>query len=92
LENAAIILSDEEPSVYRRVKARERPKLDPFITFIHQILKQDKTAPKKQRHTIIRLYDRLRTEHGYTGCSASVGDVVRQWRLTTAEVSMPPSH
>jgi hypothetical protein len=33
------------------VKARERPKLDPFIPIIHQILEQDKTAPKKQRHT-----------------------------------------
>jgi transposase len=86
------ILSHEEPPGYRRLKARERPKLAPFIPIIHTILEQDKTAPKKQRHTNKRIFERLRDEHGYTGGITVVSDIIRQWRLTTAEVFMPLSH
>ncbi len=30
---------------------RPRPKLEPFLPVIHQILEDDKKAPRKQRHT-----------------------------------------
>jgi len=86
------ILNHEEPPGYRKRKPRERPKLDPFIPVIHEILEQDKTAPKKQRHTIKRVFDRLCKEHEYSGGITVVGDIVRQWRLTTAEVFMPLTH
>jgi transposase len=86
------ILRHEEPPGYRQQKPRVRPKLDPFIPIIHEILEQDKTAPKKQRHTIKRLFDRLRTEHGYTGGITIVSEAVRERRLTTAEVFVPLSH
>ena len=39
------ILNHEEPPGYRQRKPRERPKLDPFIPVIHEILEQDKTYP-----------------------------------------------
>jgi transposase len=85
------ILAHEEPPGYRQQKRRVRPKLDPFIPIIHEILEQDKTAPKKQRHTIKRLFDRLRTEHGYTGGITILSEAVQEQRLTTAEVFVPLS-
>jgi transposase len=85
------ILAHEEPPGYRRQKRRVRPKLDALIPIIQEILEQDKTAPKKQRHTIKRLFDRLRTEHGYTGGITIVREAVRTQRLTTAEVFVPLS-
>jgi transposase len=86
------ILNHEEPPGYQQRKHRERPKLERFLPLIHEMLESDKTAPAKQRHTIKRIFDRLRTEHAYVGGMTVVGDVVRQWRLTTAEVFLPLSH
>jgi transposase len=62
------------------------------LPIIHEILEQDKTAPPKQRHTIKRIFDRLRTEHEYDGGISVVGDALRDWRAGTAEVFMPLSH
>ena len=61
------ILRHPEPPGYRRATPRSRPKLDPFLPVLHQILEEDRKAPRKQRHTAKRLFERLRDEHGYTG-------------------------
>ena len=53
------------PLGYRRPVALRRPKLDAHTGFIDQILHDDIGAPKKQRHTIQRIYDRLREERGF---------------------------
>src|SRR5512143_2813323 len=55
------------PPGYRRSRPPARPKLDPFIGLIDQILEDDKTRPAKQRHTSKRIFERLRDEHGYGG-------------------------
>ena len=47
----------------RRKKAeRKRPRLTPVIPFIDSILEADRAAPRKQRHTAHRIYQRLRLE------------------------------
>ena len=55
------------PPGYRRSGPSARPKLDPYIGAIDRILEEDKTRPKKQRHTAKRILERLRDEHGFTG-------------------------
>ena len=45
------ILTHPEPPPFRRTAPRPRPRLGPFLPVIHQILEDDKKAPKKQRHT-----------------------------------------
>lgn len=85
------ILNHEEPPGYRQRRPRAKPKLDRFLPLIHEILEQDKTSPPKQRHTIKRIFERLRAEHGYEGGLSVVGDAVRAWRAGTAEVFMPLS-
>jgi transposase len=86
------ILRHSEPPGYRRAAARLRPKLEPFLPVIHQILEADKKAPRKQRHTARRIFERLRDEYGYTGGLTIVKAEVASWRLRSAEVFIPLAH
>jgi transposase len=86
------ILEHEEPPGYRRRTSSRRPKIDPFRPIIEAILDTDRTAPKKQRHTAHRLWQRLRDEHGYVGCYTTVKDVVRELQVGRQEVFLPLAH
>jgi transposase len=54
-------LADAVPKERMKVE-RARPRLEPAIPFIDAILENDLKAPRKQRHTAHRVYDRLRAE------------------------------
>jgi len=86
------ILAHEEPPGYRRKQPRRKPKLEPFLPIIHEILQQDGQAPKKQRHTAWRIFERLRDEHHFTGGYTIVKDAVRAWKQGHQEVFLPLSH
>jgi len=86
------VLEHPEPPGYRRTAPRPRPKLDPFLPVIHRILEDDKRAPKKQRHTARRIFERLRDEHGYRGGLTAVKATVAAWKLRSAEVFVPLAH
>jgi transposase len=86
------ILDNPQPPGYRRTKPRRPSILDPLLPVVHQILEDDTKAPKKQRHTAKRIFDRLRAEHGYAGGLTTVKDAVRAWRKRTAEVFVPLAH
>ena len=43
------------PPGYRRSGPATRPKLDPYTGVIDRILEEDRTRPKKQRHTAKRI-------------------------------------
>jgi transposase len=86
------ILTHEEPPGYRQSRPRRKRKLEPFLPIIYQILQDDRRAPKKQRHTVKRIFQRLRDEHGYEGGETVVKDVVRAWRQGQKEVFLPLSH
>jgi transposase len=86
------ILKHSVPPGYRRSKPPVRPKLDPFIPIIDQILEADRAMPKKQRHTATRIFERLRDEHGFTGGLTIVTDHVREKKRRTQEVFVPLSH
>ena len=60
------------PPGYRRKKPVRRPKLDPFVEIIDQILAEDSGRPKKQRHTSKRIFERLRDERGYVNRNENV--------------------
>ena len=45
------ILARSEPPGYRHAQPRPARKLEPFLPIIHEILKQDRQAPRKQRHS-----------------------------------------
>jgi transposase len=84
------------PPGYTRSKPPAKPKLGPLIPVIEAILEADKSAPPKQRHTAKRIFERLKTEQGYTGGDTSVKDYVRiakgRIRETFVPLAHPPGH
>jgi transposase len=86
------ILDHPEPPGYRQQRPRAKPKIGPFLPVLHQILEDDKKAPRKQRHTAVRIFQRLRDEYGYQGGLTAVKDAVRAWRHEHAEVFVPLAH
>jgi transposase len=83
------ILGEGGPPIYRRGFPAARPKLGPFVGVIDEILKSDRHAPGKQRHTAKRIFDRLRTEHGYTGGYTQVKSYVRECLHLSREAFVP---
>lgn len=86
------ILAHEEPPGYRRSKPPRRRKIDPVLPVIRQILADDQKAPKKQRHSAHRIWQRLRDEHHFTGGYTCVKDAVRDLQVGRGEVFLPLSH
>jgi len=76
------------PPGYRR----QRPKLDPWVGVIDQILEEDRGRPRKQRHTAKRIHERLREEHGFSGGYTIVKDYVRLRELRQRERFVPLVH
>lgn len=75
------------PPGYQRKKPVERPNLGPWLGVIDQILLEDQSQPKKQRHTAKRVWDRLKAEHRFDGGYTIVKDYVRQARCSTRKYS-----
>lgn len=85
----------------RKKPPPRKSRLDPFKPAVDQMLRADLDAPRKQRHTLRRIFDRLVAEHEMEGVSYStVGDYVR-WRRPEirveegrgpAQVFIPQAH
>jgi len=54
-------LANAEPPERKRVE-RKRHVIEPLRSFIDSILEADSNAPRKQRHTAHRIFERIRTE------------------------------
>jgi transposase len=85
------ILEYSEPPGYRLREARPKPKIGPYLERIAQIIEEDKSLPKKQRHTAKRIYERIR-EMGYGGKYTQVKTTVRELVRIKQEVFMPLIH
>jgi hypothetical protein len=75
--------------------ARENPfppKLTGFTGIIDAILEADKQVHVKQRHTAIRILERLRDEHGFTGGYAIIRNYINKAAIRQKEMSMPLVH
>ena len=73
------------------------PKLDPFKPFIDQWLEEDKTAPRKQRHTAARVFERLGKEVDGFDCSyrlvaGYVSEKKQELNLNKKEGFIPLNH
>ena len=60
------ILEHSSPPGYQRSKRPGKPKIDPYVDRIREILEQDKLIDRRQRHTAKKIWERLRQE-GFTG-------------------------
>ena len=77
------------PPGYRRRAEPKRPVLGPFLPVIDAILQADRAAPRKQRHTAKRIFDRLRAEYGYAGGYTQVREAVAEARGRAREAFVP---
>src|SRR3989304_9369510 len=57
---------------YKHREHQPHPVLEQYIPIIDSWLEQDKAQHKKQRHTAVRIYNRLKQEHGYCGGESTV--------------------
>ena len=88
-----IVHGDEsEPGSYPRRKQQAAPKLGAFHDRILEILKQDEDAPPKQRHTAMRIFERLRDEETYVGGYDAVRRFVKKHRESKQETFIPLDH
>ena len=81
-----------EPGKYPRRGRQSAPKLGRFHDRILEILKLDETAPPKQRHTAMRVFERLRDEEGYVGQYDAVRRFVKKHRESKRETFIPLDH
>lgn len=85
------ILEHPSPAGYQRSKSPKKPKIDPCLGRIQEILEQDKFVHKKQRHTAKSIWEVLQ-EEGFAGGCTVVKDAARELRRTMKEVYMPLTH
>lgn len=84
-----ILAAPAEPPVYSLSKPRSSPVMGPYLGIVERWLADDETAPRKQRHTARRIYDRLVEEHGFTGSEVTVRKAVARLRGKRIEAFVP---
>jgi transposase len=87
--NKLLEMAPDEVPQYQRKQPVTYPVLGPYVAIIDSWLELDTQAPKKQRHTAQRMYDRLREEYGFPGCYSTVRDYLQQVRKKSPDVPLP---
>lgn len=75
--------NDWNPPVKLKLEPEAFPVMGEYISYVNEWLETDEREPRKQRHTVKRIYDRLRREKGYGG---SYGSVKRYVSIKKAEM------
>ena len=83
------MLEHSAPPGYRQSAARPKRKLGEHWEWMRQVLTADKQLPRKQRHTAKRVWDRLKSERGFTGGYTIVKEAVVEISRCSQEVFMP---
>ncbi len=82
-------IADASVPQYHLTRARQCPVMDQFKAIIERWLEEDKSQPKKQRHTAQRIYKRLISEHHFTGGERTVREYVSRLRHNFQEMYIP---
>ncbi|MBZ4537774.1 IS21 family transposase [Mycobacterium avium] len=89
-------LASAVPPPRKQYPARRRPAIDPYVAIIDGWLTADQDAPRKQRHTARRIWQRLVVEQGARCSEVTVSRYVAQRRLELGfkqiEVAVPQTH
>lgn len=73
----------------RKVPERDRPVMGPYEDLVRGWLRDDLEAPRKQRHTARRVWQRLVEEHQASVAESTVRDFVRQVKAELAAEQLP---
>jgi transposase len=82
----------KEPNApkYKMKQPRQQPLREKWREVVKEILEQDKSAPRKQRHTGKRIFDRLVKELQYDGSLRTINQIVADIKnLPAAGASIP---
>lgn len=78
---------------------REFLAMGDYIPVVDEWLEQDEKEPRKQRHTIMKVFHRLQEEHGYTGSYNSVKryyhhkkETMKRYKESYVPLAHPPGH
>jgi transposase len=82
-------LDNAQPPRYHLTKPRPCPTMGPVQDATQSWLTQDQQAPRKQRHTARRIYDRLVEEYGFVGAQSTVLRYVAQVRPKMRVIFIP---
>jgi transposase len=74
---------------YRLRKTKPKPAIAQYAEWIQAVLKQDEQAPRKQRHTARRIYERLCEECDYQGSERTVRRTIAELKEKRPEVFLP---
>src|SRR5690348_12534256 len=89
-------LASAVPPPRKAYPPRARPAIGPYTAIIDEWLLADRDAPRKQRHTARRVWQRLVAEHGARLAEVTVSRYVAQRRrelgLMDIEVTIPQTH
>ncbi len=86
-------LADPGPWEYHRSQAAPAPVMDPVAAVVERWLRDDESAPRKQRHTARRIWHRLQAEYDFQGGESTVRQWVRRHRRAdTRSVTLPLAH
>jgi transposase len=86
-------LASAVPPPRREPVTPRQPVLGPAAAWVDEMLRADLSAPRKQRHTIVRVHRRLREEHGFDAASYStVRNYVNRRRPEIAEEARQGRH
>jgi len=86
------MLGHSVPPGYQLSEPRARSRMDAHADFVDELLVSDQGVPRKQRHTIQRVFERLVAERGFEGGYTTVRDYVRPRRQALKEVFIPLAH
>ena len=82
-------VEDASPPEYHLRVQKRCPVMTPCREIIETWLEEDKNRPPKQRHTAHRIFERLVSEHGFTGAERTVRQYVSKLRANYQEMSIP---
>ena len=85
-------LTNSEPGEYDLKEPRTRPITAPIVPIVKTWIEQDRSKPRKQRHTKTRIFERLRDEYQFTGSRRAVSDLVSKLLDKPVEVFCPIDH
>jgi transposase len=78
-------LASPLPPRKRPPRFRSAPRLGPYRALVDAIIEADREAPRKQRHTARRIFERLRDEHGAEVAERTVREYVARRRRELGE-------
>ncbi len=85
-------LINSEPAKYVLKVPKVCPVTDPVIAIVKTWLEEDRSRPRKQRHTKVRVFERLRDEYQFIGSRRAISDLVSKLQDKPAEVFCPIDH